>query len=83
MRQAITTKYLGPTNSRGSRVKARCQAKSLTVPWDHALDPTENHKAAARMLQEQLQWSGQLVGGWDHEEKGVFVIVDTNFTEAF
>lgn len=31
MKQAIVTKFLGPTNYRGSRVKATCQAGSVTI----------------------------------------------------
>jgi hypothetical protein len=38
MRQAITTKFIGPTNHRGSRISVRCQAKRIVVGWDHALD---------------------------------------------
>jgi hypothetical protein len=37
MRQAIQTKWLGPTNFRGSRVKAFCEAGSLTMGWEHGL----------------------------------------------
>ena len=32
-RQSITTKYLPPTNSRGSRIKATCEAGSVTIPY--------------------------------------------------
>lgn len=56
-RQAITTSYRGPTDSRGSRVIARCEAKRISVPWDYALDPSANHAAAALQLMEQLGWS--------------------------
>ena len=63
MRQAIVTKYLGPTNMRGSRVVATCQAGSLTVGWDHALDAPANHTAAARELAEHMGWHGTWVGG--------------------
>jgi len=44
--QAIRTKYFPVTNHRGSRVKASCERGSLTTPWDHALNPEENHRAA-------------------------------------
>ena len=62
-RQAIVTKYLGPTNTRGARVKASCEAGSLTVSWDYALNPEDNHKAAARALIRQLGWEGNWVMG--------------------
>jgi hypothetical protein len=54
--QAIVTKYLGPTNSRGSRVKATCQAGSITVSWDDAWDVFPNHRAAALALVKKLGW---------------------------
>jgi hypothetical protein len=69
IRQAIITKYLGPTNYRGSRIKAKCQAESLTVSWDSNLGIDENHTAAATMLAQKLGWlmvdgrKFKLVGG--------------------
>jgi hypothetical protein len=56
-RQAITTVYRGPTDSHGSRVIAKCEAKRITVPWDHALDSADNHAAAALHLMDVLGWS--------------------------
>lgn len=63
--QAIQTKYLSPTNHRGSRIKAWCAARRLVVPWDHALDPEANHQAAALKLQVLMGWAEKnyLVGG--------------------
>ncbi len=58
MRQAIVTKYLGPTDHRGSRIKVICDAKTITVSWDHALNPEDNHTAAATALADQLGWLG-------------------------
>lgn len=55
--QAISTKYLGPTNHRGGRVKAKCQAGSVTVEWDHARGIEENHDAACRALLIKLGWT--------------------------
>lgn len=54
--QAITTRYLGPTNTRGARVKATCEAGTHTVPYDPALSAFENHAAAARALVAILGW---------------------------
>ena len=56
MRQAITTKYIGPTDHRCSRVKAKCDAGSVTVPWDHDLGVEENHTAAMKELALRLGW---------------------------
>jgi hypothetical protein len=65
MRQAIITKYLGPTNHRGSRVKATCDAKSITLPWRSELNSESNHFRAASELQRLLGWEKQnvLIGG--------------------
>lgn len=64
-RQAITTRYLGPTDHRGARVVARCEAGRITVPWDHALDIFANHRAAALALARKLGWDGEhYVGMW-------------------
>lgn len=54
--QAIETKYMGPTNFKGSRVKAVCAAGSLTIEWDDTLNSDENHLEAARKLAEKLRW---------------------------
>lgn len=61
--QAITTKYHGPSDSRGSRITARCQARRMTVAWDHSLDLEANHAAAAERLARIMGWAGQWVGG--------------------
>jgi len=61
--QAIRTKYIGPGNVRGSRVKATAQAGSLTVGWDSRLNSEANHKAAAQELALRLDWPGHWVGG--------------------
>lgn len=68
-RQAITTSFRGPTNQRGSRIIARCEAKRISVPCDHALDAGANHAAAAQQLMDQLGWSerNELVMGGTRE----------------
>lgn len=63
MRQAITTKYLEPTDHRGARIKATAEAGTITVHWDHALDIAPNHIAAAFELAEMLGWEGEWLGG--------------------
>lgn len=67
MRQILKTKYLGPTNTKGSRIKASCEAKSITINWNHSLDVEQNHKRALVTLHVQLGWSDYyyLVFGWD------------------
>ncbi len=61
---AIQTKYLGPTNNRGSRIKAFTETKiTLTVYWDHSLNVEQNHREAAMALAKKMEWSGHWVGG--------------------
>lgn len=49
--QTILTKYLGPTNSRGSRIKARCWLASVTIPYPYgARRGIDTHKVAADAL---------------------------------
>ena len=67
MFQAIVTKYLGPSNVRGARVKATADAGSVILSWDHALNADENHAKAAYALRDRFGWNGdyygELVGG--------------------
>lgn len=51
--RAIVTTYSGPTNERGSRVRASMHFGGPTftsVNWDHALDTEANHRRAAEAL---------------------------------
>ena len=52
--QAIKTKFFGPTNRRGSRVRAKCERGSLVVEWDHSVGPEENHRRAVRLLLDKF-----------------------------
>ena len=61
-RQAITTKYIGPTDMRGSRVKASCDARSITYGWDDALNVDQNHTMAALRLMRVLEWHKPMAG---------------------
>ena len=55
-KQAIETKYLGPTNHRGARIVAKCDAGRKVVPWEYELDVPENHALAACALAKSLGW---------------------------
>ena len=54
--QAIQTRYLSPTNARGSRIKAWCAAGSVTIPYPHELTGQACHRAAAEALTVKLGW---------------------------
>ena len=78
-RQAITTKYFGPTDSRGSRVKATAQAGSVTIPWDHALNSPDNHAAAAFALAKKYDWdkrAKRMIGGALHDGSGYAFVLE-------
>ena len=71
----ITTKYLGPTNKLGARVKATCQAGNVIMDWDYDHDQAENHRAAAAALAAKVNWDENypdMFGGWI-ETGAVFV----------
>jgi len=56
----IETRFLGPTDRRGSRVSAVCKRDSdrafrKTVNWRHDLNPTDNHRAGAEALMERME----------------------------
>ena len=61
--QAITTRFLAPTNFHGSRIVARCDAGRVTIPWDHSIGADENHDHACETLCQQLNWK-DLPGQW-------------------
>ena len=54
--QAIQTKYLGPTNTKGSRIVASYAGGKVITSWDYSKDVTENHLDAALALAEKLDW---------------------------
>ncbi len=48
--EAIFTKYLGPTNTLGSRIKAKSLGKSITVSYDCSKSSFENHAQAIELF---------------------------------
>lgn len=81
---AIETYWIGPTNSRGSRIAARVMEKGtggldgrkprkLTLHWDHALSAPGNHMAAATALATQLGWAGEWVEGGGDDGASIWI----------
>jgi hypothetical protein len=54
--QAIQTRYLSPTNSRGARIKAWASAGSVTISYPYELSGQAVHRKAAEALTEKLGW---------------------------
>lgn len=75
--QAIETCYLGPTNTKGGRIKATAAAGSITIGYDHALNTDGAHKAAADALIAKMGWNGTFAQGGNAKGNGyVFVNVE-------
>jgi hypothetical protein len=72
--QAIATKYLGATNTRGGRIKATAWGGSTTVPYDYALDVQDNHKAAADDLIAKMGWTGTFAQGGNTDGTGYYFV---------
>ena len=77
--KAITTRYLGATNTKGSRIKATTDdgkdGRSLVMPYDHEFEQSENHKRCAEALAKQLNWNVTLISG-ELKDRYVHTIID-------
>lgn len=63
-RQSIDTRYVGPTNNRGSRVIATTPSgHRLIRHWEYGIGIEANHYAAAKALQAKLDWEPIVAGG--------------------
>ena len=79
--KTITTKYLGPTISRGARFKATDHdGNTITLSYDYSLTSSANHQRACRALCQKMGWSGELIGG--HQQNGM-VWVFANSPDRF
>jgi hypothetical protein len=75
---AITTRYYGPTNHRGSRIKASDQeGNTVCIPYPYELSYPETHHAATRMLCKNMGWTGRLAWASLTDSGNVYVW-DTN-----
>jgi len=62
--KTILTKYLGPTNNRGSRIKAHdSDHNQVTLPYRFELDSEQMHRRAAEALRDKMGWTGELIAG--------------------
>lgn len=60
--QAIHTKFIGPSNIRGARIKATAAAGSLTIGYPYELSGQACHRAAAEALATKLGWTSPSYG---------------------
>ena len=70
--QAIRTRYFGPSNVRGSRIQAKCEARTLYMPYDHALNLDGNHRAACEALLTVMGWIPEHGRAYTARVGGVF-----------
>jgi len=77
----IITRYLGPTNCRGSRVVATHQRDSevtwrAVTEWDDSLDSTANHELAAQqLLNKWITSDDLLIVGRGHDHAAYYWLV--------
>ena len=77
--QAITTKFLPATNHKPSRVKASCEAGSVTVSWwKEEKGISDQHSAAVKALCAKLKWGGTWYQGsaYNHPSGFIYVCAD-------
>ena len=72
--KAITTKYHGATDRRGSRISASdCDANRVSIPFPHELSHDDAHRKAAQALCDKMGWKGSMIqGGIKNGEVFVF-----------
>ena len=77
--QTIETKYVGPSNVKGSRIIATsASGKRAIVSYDSALSSEDAHMVGVKALCAKLDWHGKLAGG--HTKNGmVWVFVHGSF----
>lgn len=61
--QAIVTRYLSSSATRGARITATAQLGGVTVDWDDSQGVYENHIRAAKALADKWGWGGRWYGG--------------------
>jgi hypothetical protein len=55
--KAIRTRFLGPTDTKGARIKAMAEGvPSITRAWEYALTADQNHVDAAEQLAHVYGW---------------------------
>jgi hypothetical protein len=61
--KAIETKYYGPGNVRGARIKATDGDNTVWIGYPHELDTDSAHRLAAETLCAKLGWDYSMIQG--------------------
>ncbi len=74
--QTIETKYVGPSNVRGSRIIATASGAGhrVIISYDSALSSEDAHAKGATALCTKLGWEGKLIAG--HTKTGMVWVFD-------
>ena len=80
--QAIETKFIRATNTKGLRIKASAWGGNITVGYDYALDAQDNHRAAADALIAKMGWNGTYAQGGNAKGDGGYYFVNVEGTNA-
>lgn len=76
IRQAIVTKYRGPTNTKPSKIIATsASGLRISMPYRHDLTTDDAHRLAAQALADKYGWTGDMVAG-GLKDGYAFVFVD-------
>lgn len=49
----IKTTYVGPTDFKGSKIKASFNGKTLSIPYDYSLNSLQRHHKAAKAFADK------------------------------
>lgn len=72
--KAITVRYKGPTDTKGSRLVASDgDGNRVTVGYPHKLSGDAVYRLAADALCAKMGWKGEIVGGTTKPGEMVFV----------
>ncbi len=79
--KAIQVKYVGPTDTRGARLKVCADGvRSIVLPYSHELSHEQMRADAARAMCAKYGWRGTLHGGAMADGSSVFVFEDARNT---
>jgi hypothetical protein len=79
--QAIVTKYIGPSNTKGARIQARMGDVRVSVPYPHELSGAAGHFEAVKALCEKLGYKDrEFVSAFSNDG---YVFIMTNYADKF
>ena len=77
----IVCRYIGPSNFRGSRIKAFAEGNnSVTISYPHELSGSDVYRLAADALCKKMKWEGELIEGGLPNGDYVFVFAPKSST---